>query len=34
MNQTAQQYISGLKNAYVENQAEESWDHFEKIKIN
>ena len=32
MNQTAQQYISGLKNAYVENQAEESWDHFEKIK--
>ncbi|RLJ75096.1 SMI1/KNR4 family protein SUKH-1 [Pedobacter alluvionis] len=32
MDQTAQQYISGLKKAYSENQAGESWDHFEKIK--
>lgn len=32
MNPTAQQYITGLKKAYYENEAEESWDHFEKIK--
>lgn len=32
MNPTAQQYITGLKKAYYENQAQESWDHFEKIK--
>lgn len=32
MNPTAQQYITGLKKAYYEKQAQESWDHFEKIK--
>jgi len=32
MNPTAQQYKTGLKKAYYENQAQESWDHFEKIK--
>lgn len=32
MNPTAQQYITGLKKAYYENEVEESWDHFEKIK--
>ncbi|WP_027387985.1 SMI1/KNR4 family protein [Chryseobacterium gregarium] len=32
MNPTAQQYLSGLKKAYYENEAEESWVHFEKIR--
>lgn len=32
MNPIAEQYITGLKKAYYENQGKESWDHFEKIK--
>jgi hypothetical protein len=32
MNPIAEQYIAGLKKAYYENQGEEIWDHFEKIK--
>lgn len=32
MNSIAEQYITGLKKAYNENQGKESWDQFEKIK--
>lgn len=32
MNPTAKQYISGLKKAYLDNNAQEIWEHFEKIK--
>ncbi len=32
MSSTSQHYISGLKRAYIDNQAEESWNHFAKIK--
>lgn len=32
MNPIAEQYIAGLKKAYYENQGEEIWDHFDKIK--
>lgn len=32
MNPTAEQYITGLKEAYFENQGKEIWEHFEKIK--
>lgn len=32
MNTTAEKYITGLKNAYFENNAKETWEHFEKIK--
>jgi len=32
MNTTAEKYISGLKNAYLEYNADKEWEHFEKIK--
>lgn len=32
MNPTAEQYITGLKEAYFTNQGKEIWEHFEKIK--
>jgi hypothetical protein len=28
----AEKYIAGLKNAYFDNNAKETWEHFEKIK--
>ena len=30
--ETVKQYLFGLKNAYIDNGANESWEHFEKIK--
>jgi len=32
MNTTSVQYISGLKKAYLDNNEQEIWEHFEKIK--
>lgn len=32
MNTTVEQYIKGLKEAYFNNNAQEIWEHFEKIK--
>lgn len=32
MNTTVEKYISGLKNAYFENNGIDSWEHFEKVK--
>lgn len=32
MNATAEKYISGLKKAYLEYNADKEWEHFEKIK--
>lgn len=32
MNTNTEKYITGLKNAYFENNAKETWQHFEKIK--
>lgn len=32
MNSTAAQYLTGLKKAYLDNNGQEDWNHFEKIK--
>jgi len=31
MNATVEKYLSGLKNAYFQNNGQEDWEHFEKV---
>ena len=31
MNTTVEIYITGLKNAYFENNGQKEWEHFEKV---